>query len=172
MDDGDHSEHGRKEEWSAHEPAHAFPVQPASAAQGQQHPSHHHHQQQFPFPMGGPPFFFPGMHPGMAPGWGGPHGPPQSLMYLPMLPMMGAGQPGMMPMGYHPGGREMSGGFGGVASPGRGGSSDDAHRKRKEREETNNKWMTLDSIAPPDQGPSTCLHTNPCSVIDQVLECP
>ena len=159
MDDGEPEEVTARKEWSGHDVAQAFAAPPGSAVQAQ-YPSHQHQQQQqqqqhqqqqFPFPMGGPPSW---MHPAMLQGWGGGHGPPQSMMYLPMLPMMGGGQPGMMPMGYHPG-RDVGNGFGGVGSPGRGGSSDDAQRKRKEREETNHKWMTLDSMAPPEQG--TCL---------------
>jgi len=128
------------------------------------------HEREGPDGRGGPNGPPPGMV--MGPqgalfGFGGPHGqghpggPPMgynmmpnmipqgmqmqgnALAYMPWFPQMAPmGQMGMQGYGM--------GGIPGMPIPGGElGGTDDAQRKRRERDETNMKWASLDSLAPP-----------------------
>jgi hypothetical protein len=106
----------------------------------------------------GPPMGY-NMMPGMLPQ--GMQMPGNALAYMPWFPQMGQmGQMGMQ--GYGMGG--MPGMPPGQAD-GMQGGTDDAQRKRRERDETNMKWSSLDQLAPPATCTSPpCDATNPANL--------
>lgn len=72
--------------------------------------------------------------------------PPSTLAYMPWFPQMA--QMGQLGMAYPGMGAIPAVAAGGATGPVLGGS-DDAQRKRRERDETNMKWASLDALAPP-----------------------